>query len=201
VQLPISTQANDANDAGVPLCFSRSEAAAEELSAFERLADVVCTELLRLQYAPLDGESKVSFGSSSAELFDVATLQLSKDKGSDALLVVRLYADVGAIQRKVSPAQLRSRDPQSGEIIADSPFIKQANAKEASGRSDSMISHHRGGGSSSKKTSPSLSVTRVERKGRYGYAVQYADGATIIYSSKCLALAAGGAIFTASPPR
>jgi hypothetical protein len=63
-----------------------------------------------------------------------------------------------------------------------------------------MLSHHRASGSGKKeKTSPSLSVTRVERKGRYGYAVQYADGATVIYSSKSLALAAGGELVEAPP--
>jgi hypothetical protein len=159
----------------------------EELKAFERLGNVLCEKLLALQYAPSDSEFQVAFGN-SASLFNVATLQLTKDKTSDAL-VVRMYADQGAVQRKITPAQLRSRDPRSGTIIEDSPFRRQA-VDDSNELSDRMISHHR----ASSKKSPSLSVTRVEKKGRYGYAVEYADGAIIIYSTRSIAIAAGGEV-------
>lgn len=129
---------------------------------------------------------------SSPEAFDLASLQLSKEQGSD-LLVVRLYGESGALQLKVAPSHLRSRDPQSGDAIADSPFLEEALAESPPSRG-TVVSLHR---ATSKKT-PSLSVTRVDRKGRYGYSVQYADGATIIYSMKSLARAAGGELIEAS---
>lgn len=133
----------------------------------------------------------MSFGS-APEAFDLASLQLAKEKGSE-MLVVRLYGESGALQLKLTPAQLRSRDPQSGDTIADSPFLDEALSASPPSR-DTVVSLHK---ASNKKT-PSLSVTRVDRKGRYGYSVQYADGATIIYSMKSLARAAGGDLIDAS---
>ena len=183
--MPISTEANKANDSGQPLALARPDKALEELRAFELLASTLCTELLKLQHTPPGGDCIVSFGS-TPEAFDLASLQLSKEKGSE-LLAVRLYGESGALQLKVTPAQLRSRDPQSGDTITDSPFLDEALAESPPSR-DVVVALHK---ANSKKT-PSLSVTRVDRKGRYGYSVQYADGATIIYSMKSLARAAGG---------
>jgi hypothetical protein len=42
------------------------------------------------------------------------------------------------------------------------------------------------------KKSPSLIPSKVDKKGRYGYAVQWNDGAIIIYSVLSIAKAAGG---------
>jgi hypothetical protein len=188
--MPISTEANNANDSGKPLSLARPDKASEELHAFELLASTLCRELLKLQYTPPGGDCRVSFGSAS-EAFDLASLQLSKERGSE-LLVVRLYGESGALQLKVTPARMRSRDPQSGDTITDSPFLDEALA-ESPPSLDAGVSLHK----ATKKT-PSLSVTRVDRKGRYGYSVQYADGATIIYSLKSLARAAGGNLIESS---
>jgi hypothetical protein len=190
--MPISTEANDANDSGRPLSLARPDRATEELSAFESLASALCTELLKLQCSHPEGAWSVSFGS-APEAFDLASLQLSKEKGSE-FLVVRLYGVSGALQLRLTPAQLRSRDPQSGDAIGDSPFLDEALAEAPPSRDTTVVALHK---VSSKKT-PSLSVARVDRKGRYGYSVHFADGAVIIYSMKSLARAAGGDLIETS---
>ena len=45
--------------------------------------------------------------------------------------------------------------------------------------------------SSSQNLSPRLFPCKINRKGRYGYSVEWRDGATIIYSMISLAKAAG----------
>lgn len=193
-QLPISAATNAANDSGNPLCLERPKDCTEELQAFHQLAQTVSRELLKLQYNRSDSVDVVTFD--SPDPFDASTLLLSMDKGHDeTTLIVRLFADSGAVQRRVSPAQLRSRDPQSGDMLPDSPFLAQAAEATSPRRDDSvMASVHVHRTSSSPKKLPSLSVTSVERKGRYGYAVHFADGATIIYSMRSLALSAGGTL-------
>ena len=175
--------------------MDRPKDCTEELQAFHELAQTVSRELLKLQYNRSDAVDVVTFD--SPDPFDTSTLLLSMDKGHDeTTLLVRLFADSGAVQRRVSPAQLRSRDPQSGDLLPDSPFLAQAAEATTSRRDDAVttatVHVHRT--SSSPKKLPSLSVTRIERKGRYGYAVHFADGATIIYSMRSLALAAGGTL-------
>lgn len=173
----------EANDSGVPLCLARPSEAEEELAAFAALADNVAAELLKLQYGKTDDSLVVKL---DGETFDTSTLQLSLDKTTGTFLV-RLYSEAGATQKRVSPQSLRSRDPRTGEIIPDSPFRERSESTAAS----MVTQHHVGGGS---KPSPSLSPTKVERKGRYGYGVLWADGASIIYSMRSLALAAGGIV-------
>ena len=95
--------------------------------------------------------------------------------------IVRLYSPSGALQRRVLAAQLRSRDPRTGDVIDDSPFLHEGGEKP-------VIHVHK----SNERVSPSIDPNSVERKGRYGFAVKWGDGATIIYSKKSVARAAGG---------
>jgi hypothetical protein len=184
VQLPISTTTNDANDAGEPLCLMRSEAAHVELSAFSTLAKNVSKELLKLQYGRSDNPEVVTFGTDS-QTYDVSTIQLSLDKKSTGDgLMVRLFSDSGATQERIMGADLRSRDPKTGVKLESSPFKDEV----ASSNKDPMVTESRAA-----KMSPSLKPKKVEKKGRYGYAVHWDDGAIIIYSVLSIAKAAGGA--------
>lgn len=183
VQLPISTVANDANDAGEPLCLTRPEAAHVELSAFSTLAKNVSKELLKLQYGRSDNPEVVTFGTDS-QTFDVSTIQLSLDKATGDGLMVRLFSDSGATQERIMGAELRSRDPKTGDKLENSPFKLEVE----SSNKDPMVTETR----ATAKKSPSLTPKKVEKKGRYGYAVHWDDGAIIIYSVLSIARAAGG---------
>jgi hypothetical protein len=183
VQLPISTTTSDANDAGEPLCLMRSEAAHVELSAFSTLAKNVSKELLKLQYGRSDNPEFVTFGTDS-QTYEVSTIQLSLDKTTGDGLMVRLFSDSGATQERIMGAELRSRDPKTGDTLESSPFkdeVKRSNK-------DPMVTESR----AAAKKSPSLTPKKVDKKGRYGYAVHWDDGAIIIYSVLSIARAAGG---------
>lgn len=207
IQLPISTVANEANDMGVPLCLSRPQSAQKELQAFESLARKVSAELLRLQFGSYDSNVEkvyVTFDPSESKYFDVATIQLSLNKTQrnqpqgKEMFTVRLFAESGAIQKRIPAVVLRCRNPKTGEIIADSPFLEQArNATEIMEKGNTdlnpIVTFHRAG---SEKVSPSVVPRAVQKKGRYGYSVQWDDGTTVIYSMKSIAAATGGTILT-----
>lgn len=187
VQLPISPLTNTGNDDGTPICLQRPDTAKKELAAFEDLADIVSGELLKYQYGQRDADDvgEVSFDNES---FDLSMVTLAK--ASDGFLTVRLFSDTGATQRRISPAMLRSRDPKTGDEIADSPFLEEARQGGASESDAAVVTIHKTG----KKQSPSLIPNKVNRRGRYGFQVEWADGATIIYSMVSIARAAGGSI-------
>ena len=187
VQLPISEQTNAANDKGEPLCLIRNEQSTCELAAFGMLADALSTELLKMQFNQMDGVH-VSFPEST-ERFDLATVHLSLNKASE-IFTVRLFGDAGAIQRKVKAVSLRARDPKTGVLLGESPFKKMA---EAAADDEIVVI-------SSGKKNPAIIPTGVERRGRYGWGVQFSDGATIIYSTRSLAVAAGGSVDSEETP-
>jgi hypothetical protein len=183
IQLPISTTTNDANDNGEPMCLTRSEAAHVELSAFSTLAKNVSKELLKLQYGRNDDQKVVTFGTDT-QTFDVSTIQLSLAKVAGDGFIVRLYSESGATQEQITGAKLRSTDPKTGDELESSPFKD----KVKSSNQDPMVTETR----PTEKKSPSSTPSKIEKKGRYGYAVHWGDGAVIIYSVLSLARAAGG---------
>ena len=185
IELPISTITNDANEGGEPLCLARPADAERELHAFEKLAKDVSRELYRMLYGQTDSKEVVSFADSSDE-FDLATINLNVDSSSGGF-TVRLFSKNGAIQRRIGAADLRARDPKTGEVIDDSPFRDEMDQQVPS--SDTLVTVHKNAG---RKVSPSLNPSKADKKGRYGYAVQWGDGATIIYSKASIAKAAGG---------
>ena len=186
VQLPISPLTNSANDNGIPFCLQRPENAEQELKAFKELADIVSTGLLKYQYGQQEGGAqKVTFESENG-FFDLESLVMSKS--TDGMLIVRLFSDSGALQKRITPAMLRSRDPKSGEVIQDSPFLREA--EESVGQDGPLVTIHKTGA----KQSPSLIPNKVSRRGRYGFAVEWADGATIIYSMISVAKTAGATL-------
>jgi hypothetical protein len=187
IRLPVSTSTNDANDVGKPLCLARPAEAIDELSAFETLARNVAKELLKLHYGRTESQDIFTFGS-SLEIFNAATTNLTLDKATGDSFMVRLFCDSGAIQKRVSAKSLRARDPKTGNKLADSPFKDDESIESESASLEPMVTVTKA------KRNPSLIPTSVEKKGRYGFAVQWADGATIIYSMLSIAKAAGGTL-------
>jgi len=203
VQLPISSLTNDANDAGEPLCVQRPAKGHEELDSFWGLAKIVSQELLLSQYGKSsmgqtskgsDGafsDAVVTFEGSAGQHFDVASLYMSVDSDSDSF-AVRLFCDAGAWQGKIDGEVLRSTDPKTGERLPDNDKSMDVVHPEvacgsSNGFGDGMVQHHEAG-----KKKARLFPASVEKKGIYGYAVEWADGATIIYSMLSIAKAAGG---------
>lgn len=189
-QFPISNRTNEANDNGIPLCLSRPEDAKVELDAFHNLACEVSKELLLLQHgrsSDISDNSSVRLG---GESFDVASLHLSVDNSKQSF-VVRLFSDAGATEVGISGAKLREWHPKLGEAM------ELESLEEESDPSNDMVTHTSGTGCGSHAhshgvTAPKLFPCRIEKKGRYGYSVEWADQATIIYSMYSLARAAGG---------
>jgi hypothetical protein len=170
-RLPISTVTNDANDSGIPLALSRPLEAAEELGVMERLASSVIRDLFLAQHLRINSNEntsnlhKIIFPNAKVgDEFDLASTQLSID---GAVFVARFFSEHGALQVSIPPETLRARDPKTGEIMDN-------------GNSE-IVQHV-----------PKLFPARLDPKGRYGYSVQWADGATIIYSLLSIARSAGG---------
>jgi hypothetical protein len=192
--MPISTHTHEANDAGEPLCLVRPEAAAVELDAFQLLAENVSRELLKIHYGATETQGVVMLQDGDAtDKFGISSVHLNVDVANKSFSV-RLFSASGAVQKRVSAAGLRARDPKTGNVLDDSPFKKHLRDETSSGSSSSSVTVHKTTSAATEKDHPSLSPTKVVKKGRYGYAVQWADGATIIYSKLSIAIAAGGTI-------
>jgi len=196
-QLPISTHTNQANDGGTPLCLARPTEASMELSVFEMLAKKVAHELLLLQHGRASSKeapgSKVSMsiGGNISEHFDIGSIQVSVDNTSESFLV-RLFSEKGATQIKVTGKELRQRHPKTGDKLeVDSDEEEVTSSSESTGtaaRAKEMVQYH------SAKPRAKLFPAKITKKGRYGYSVEWADGATIIYSMTSIATAAGGKV-------
>ena len=177
-EMPMSLFTSDSNDSGIPLTLERLSDASRELAAYEQLAKDVSGELLKTFYGTTETSEVVKFKDSTEE-FPVASVELSLDSVTKEF-IVRLYSPFGALQKRVVAAQLRARDPRTGDLIENSPFLHQSVEKPA-------VHVHK----TNERVSPSIDPNSVERKGRYGFAVRWGDGATIIYSKKSVARAAG----------
>jgi Mrp family chromosome partitioning ATPase len=193
-RLPLSTVTNDANDAGSPVCVLRPISATDELGVFGELASSVARELLQLQHGRslvetsggIGGPSMVAFAG-RPEKFDVATVHLSVGKSQDNFSV-RLFSDSGATQLDLAATELRQRHPKTGELLDEDD---ESTGQKSQTSDTAMVQHHQHGiGTKATKLVPA----KIEKKGRYGYAVEWADGATIIYSMLSIAKAAGGNI-------
>ena len=169
-QLPISTLTNDANDCGNPLALARPSEAYAELKIIGELADAVARELFLAQHGRSDSSietsqhHKVIFPNASADdEFDVASTHLTVTKEG---FVARFFSEKGAMQVPIPASSLRVRHPKTGEIMEaiDAGMVQK---------------------------SPKLLPAKLDPKGRYGYAIEWADGATIIYSMLSIARAAG----------
>lgn len=176
VRLPISTATNDANDRGSPLSLTRREGAVEELNAFEELAEIVTKELLLQRYRVSEMLGTITIDGVD---FEVESVNCSIEKGKDNFQV-RLFSNTSAKQVRIPASQVRGRDPKSGEFLSNHVYVEDNNPE------DEIVSVHKSG----ERKDPAYTPTRVEQKGRYGFAVEWGDGATIIYSMQTIARAA-----------
>jgi len=205
-QFPISSHTNDANETGSPLCLSRPEEAADELSTFGRLSAVVASELLLLQYGRSNEGGNEGMHNLTVALgdatFNVADLQLAVENDEN-IFAIRLFCDSGALEVRVAGEKLRHWHPQLGEEMekeenADGVgdvFVETTSGSGCGSGHDHSHSHSHSHAPSLKdftSKKKGLFPCKIEKKGRYGYSVEWADGATIIYSMFSLAKAAGG---------
>ena len=80
--------------------------------------------------------------------------------------VVRLYSDTGAIKIQVPAYQVRARDPKTGVILPGESLDNNG------------------------QRSPGTLPNSIAKKGHYGFTVEWADRATLIYSLQAIAKAA-----------
>ena len=213
-RLPISSAVHDSNESGIPLCCDvggpplvGSSGDDEAPDVFSRLADAISSDLLLLRHGadvPVIGSTRASVvtidEAGDSVYFDVPFTRLSLD-GASGTLVVRLFSDAGGYQKAISGIDLRRRDPATGDM--ENVSVENAAHDETS------MSHGGGGcGGSQFESSmvqrhvahvrPKVAVkdglmpARVAKKGNYGYEVEWADGAKVIYSLLAIARAAGG---------
>jgi hypothetical protein len=185
-QFPISTRLNKANDEGVPLCLSRPQEATKELDIFRDLSISVANELLRAQHGKSMSVSDNVLIRIENQIFDAANLHLSSDNTTESFLV-RFFSDSGATEVRISGEKLRHWHPKLGEPLSE----------ESEDDRIVTVTSHSGCGShnhpqSDQKRMSRLFPCKIEKKGRYGYQIEWGDQATIIYSMYSLAKAAGG---------
>mmetsp|Transcript_17858 Transcript_17858/g.39583 ORF Transcript_17858/g.39583 Transcript_17858/m.39583 type:complete len:646 (+) Transcript_17858:42-1979(+) len=212
-RLPISTTLNECNDSGTPLCSQGvadgddggDAVAGEERRVFAELAEAVATDLVLIQHGRQAGTTSGD-GSKTASAvrleeagdleFDVPFTQLAVDNESESF-TVRLFSGEGGYQKTVPGAELRRRDPRTGDVDdglarSDAPRSGCGGGGGGGGGGATkrpMVEVHRGGDAPT--SGARLFPASVTKKGNYGYEVEWADGATYIYSLWALARTAG----------
>ena len=223
--LPISETVSSSNESGKPFCCDEPNGNSEqEWAVFSKLADAVSADLLLLQHNMMPAFMQGQQGNSSTAMvvtidevedsaFDVPFTQLDIDN-SHKRFTVRLFCNEGGYQKIIGGDDLRSRNPKTGEVEENS----SSNSGEGDGKT---VQHGCGGGSHSSdrgSSQPSITVhhhssgcadnsdkkdnlfpAKISKKGKYGYEVEWADGATIIYSLLAIAKAAGGKPLESTP--
>lgn len=212
-QLPISEETNSSNDVGVPITLSRPPEAQITLNSFDDIADDVAESLLLQHYnqfnnQPNEKDDTVTSNHPTitirGEQWNVSSLQLTADMVTEKF-IVRLYSDTGAIELNILGEDLRMTHPKSGVQMEDLSASSDIMQPKSSGcgsqdeqhhdHKDNMVQHHK-----HKNELPNLDRPKrrgrrlfpvvIEKRGYYGYAVEWADGATIIYSMSSIAQAA-----------
>jgi len=182
-QFPLSSETNYANDCGLPLCISRPINASKELDSFEQLASSVASQLFLLQHgnvqSDVEGISEpVSIKIGDKE-FDVTSLHMTVDN-SKQLFRIRLFSNEGATELKLDGKVLRMWHPKLGTPMQDEETVA---VTQTSGCGTNHNVEHR-------SQQSYFFPCKLDKKGLYGYSIEWADGATIIYSMHSLAAAA-----------
>ena len=154
VRIPLSEALSSANDSSLPIMLS-PPSASTEASAYTSLADVLVKKLFErdtMMDVPLD-----TFSSSSSDplLIDGKPVDLdaiSLKFDKARGLLLRIFSENGATERVINPAVLLDTNPKTGESLGG----KSGNVRPV--------------------------VRSIERKGSYGYAITWQNGATFIYS-------------------
>ena len=218
--LPISETVSKSNESGNPFCCDESNHnSEEEWTTFSKLAVAISTDLLRLQHnmLPISMQGGGQQGNSSNEMvvtideaanseFDVPFTQLDIDN-SHKRFTVRLFCNEGGYQKIITGSDLRSRNPKTGEIddeVKTSISSERSNVQHGCGGGSQsgdtgrqsqpsiVVHHHSKGSAEILDERDNLFPAKISKKGKYGYEVEWADGAAIIYSLLAIAKAAGG---------
>jgi hypothetical protein len=214
-RLPISPEVHNSNETGAPLCCDDgglessmdTTATADDddgvVGIFSKLAEAISTDLLLLQHGMTPSTSVVGGGTTTStvtideagnSIYDVPFTRLSVDN-THKKFTVRLFSDGGGYQKVISGLDLRNRDPKSGEEVEGSleaPAIQAAGCGGSQTALSSQVRRVVVESSTATAKKEGLFPARVTRKGNYGYEVEWADGAKIIYSLLAIAKAAGG---------
>lgn len=118
--------------------------------------------------------------------YDLTSLHLSLEKGG-TLLTVRLFSESGATQLSLSGEDLRTRDPKTGTKLHDEGNVTNVK-KGACNSSDKIILDQY------QHIESKFIPIKIDKKGHYGYEIEFQDGATIIYSLLSVAIAAGAEV-------
>lgn len=153
------------------------------------------------------------------EEWEISSLRLTADTSKESF-VVRLFSDSGAMEATIFGEDLRFTHPRTGlpmeDATAASVIVKRGGGGGGCGSSsggpsghdhshdhaaaadagNGIVQQHQAGGAAStssvkpRKLARRLFPVTVEKRGNYGYAVEWADGATIIYTMTSIAHAA-----------
>lgn len=213
-RLPVSSEVHDSNESGSPLCcdgdlgssMGTTTSADDDDGAagiFSKLAHAISTDLLLLDHGmtpPVSGTasttSAVMIDETGDSVFDVPFTRLSVDN-THKKFTVRLFSDGGGYQKVISGHALRCRDPRTGEEVkgmTETPAVRGSSCGGGGQSAPSSLVVHNVivHVESSATAKDGLFPARVTRKGNYGYEVEWADGAKVIYSLLAIAKAVGG---------
>ena len=130
--------------------------------AYEQLATVLTRRLFDRDTTPSTphpsdpSESELEASPSTVDNVDVNSVSLTYDPNRKSF-VIRIFSENGASENLIDPEALRTVNPKTGEPLEDT-----------------------------KKNDRMLAVKATERKGSYGYAVTWGNGATFIYAMKVI---------------
>jgi Mrp family chromosome partitioning ATPase len=215
--LPISESVSGSNESGIPFCCDEPKSTSEEeRTIFSKLAEAVSADLLLLQHNMLPVSMQGQRGNTSNSMvvkideaadseFDVPFTQLDIDN-SHKRFTVRLFCNEGGYQKIITGKDLRSRNPKTGEIddelssssSGEGNEVRQQgcgggkNKRGESSDASIVVHHHSSHCDDVPDEEDTLFPARISKKGKYGYEVEWADGAAIIYSLLAIAKAAGG---------
>jgi len=198
ISMPLSMTLNDANESGTPLCVMTQpdDSAHLELNLYENIASNVSKELFLLQHGYDTISKEEKHISIHGRLFDVSSLYLSANNEKKKFKI-RLFTKeheyltgAAALEVDINGYDLRVLDPKTGNldshVLNDGHSPRTSTVQSFQKVNQIEISHIKKNNDDYAKQWKLFPVT-LEKKGKYGYAVHWNDGATIIYSMKSLA--------------
>ena len=200
-QLPLSQHTTDSIETGIPLCLARPLQAEQELQVYDDMAKFLVKQMFAMQNGTSFNNTSnlegVMFDSQSTAIFHVASALLKANEKSKSF-TLRFFSNTDGVATQVDiPAHvLRMTHPKTGERMDDrlDDMAKTLTSPSTSSGCSTAVHVHR---EHTQPQPPQIKLPKLfpvtlERKGQFGYSVEWADGATINYSMASLAKAAGG---------
>ena len=175
VRVPLSERVSSANDSGDPLSLksflSLTEGdnsedyseESEEAKAYTALAGILTRKLFErdsLKHSLEYGQDMEPSSSAAGILFDGRPLKvenLSLKFDADRGIILRIFEAESATETLIDPNLLFRANPKTGELMRKKP-----------------------------PTTKQLRIRSVDRKGSYGYAITWGNGATVIYTMQVI---------------